>query len=253
MKRLFAVLAALSFLFFCGTPAFAGPEDAVRLSRALNEGLAAWQNVHDYEAHFTKQETSGGKTGPEEKIFLKFEKPFKIFLGWLNTHKQGLQVFYERGKHGGKLAIHQPGLALGLVPVVFLEQSSPWVREGSATFDIEDAGIGTFLEDLAKDVLEAERQNRLNARIVKDDAAGLSADIEFMNSKKEESFMARRVEVFFDAASRLPTRMALYDEAGVLIGRYTYENLALNAGPAGAALKKNAHRKIFRLYTGDRG
>lgn len=250
MKRSFAAFAI--GLWF-SSAAFAAPADAVRLTQAIREGSAAWQGVKDYEARFVKQETSEGKTGPEETIFLKYEKPFKIFLGWLNTHKKGLQVFYERGKHDGKLAIHQPGLAFGLVPIVFLEQSSPYVREGSASFDIEDAGIGTFLESLAEDVEAAEKQNRLEARVVKEDAAGLLAEVEFKDSKKEESFMARRVEVFFDAASKLPTRMALFDEAGTLIGRYAYEELKLNAGPAGSVFQKQAHRKLFRLYTGDRG
>lgn len=250
MKKTAVLFLALAF---AAAPVSAAPADAVRLSRALSDGMVAWNGVHDYEAQFVKQETSEGKEGPEEKIFLKFEKPFKIFLGWLNTHKKGLQVFYERGKHDNKLAIHQPGLAFGLVPVVFLEKSSPWVREGSASFDIEDAGIGTFLEDFAKDVLEAERQNRLDARVVRDDASGLEAEVEFKDSKMGEGFMARKVEVFFDAASKLPTKMALFDADGGLIGRYAYENLALNAGPAGPKFQKNAHRKIFRLYTGDRG
>jgi hypothetical protein len=251
MRRSF--LAVFSALFLAANAGAESAVDAARLSQAIRDGAAAWSQVRDYEARFIKQETSEGKTGPEETIFLKFEKPFKIFLGWLNTHKKGLQVYYERGKHDGKLAIHQPGLLLGLAPVVFLEQSSPWVREGSASFDIEDAGIGTFLESLAEDVEAAAKQNRLRAKILRDDAEGLLAEVEFADSTKDEDFMARRVEVFFDAASRLPVRMALFDETGFLIGRYAYEELKLNTAAPTEAFRRQAHRKLFRLYTGDRG
>ena len=223
--------------------------DTARLSKVLVEGTEAWGQVKDYEAEFLKQETSEGKPGLEEKIFLKFEKPFKIFLGWLNTHKKGLQVFYERGEHDGKLAIHKPGLMLGLAPVVFLDQNSPWVKEGSASFDIEDAGIGTFLDSFSEDVIEAEKQKKLRTRILQDDSAGLLAEVEFSDSHKGDGFMARRVEVFFDAVSKLPTRMALFDEAGTLIGRYAYEKLVLNTGAQSSVFQGQAFRKLFKLYT----
>ncbi len=207
----------------------------------------SYEAVNDYTATFLKQETSGDVLGEKETIFLKFEKPFKIFLHWHDTHRKGLQVLYERGKHDGKLAIHQPGLLLGLAPVIFLEQSSPWVSEGSETHDIEDAGIGTFLEDLSKSVQKGASEKKISVVLSPSDA-GTEADISFPGSTETEDYIASRVETFFDAKTKLPVRMRLYDWNGKVTGVYEYKDLKLNVGAEDAEFKKLAERKLYKLF-----
>ena len=59
------------------------------------------------------------------------------------------------------MSLNLPTLLLFQRIVVFLDQNSPWIKEGSESYHIEDAGIGTFLVDFAQNVLKAAGENEL--------------------------------------------------------------------------------------------
>ncbi len=245
MKKI--ILSFLLFFLFFPVIVEASSDTArERLSAALEKGIKTYGSVKDYKAVFQKQEKSGSVLGPQETIFLKFEKPFKIFMGWMNTQKKGLQVFYERGKHEGKLAIHKPGLLLGLAPVIFLDQNSPWVKEGSESYNIEDAGIGPFLNDFSEAVKKAERNNQLQV-VVTPDPRGKTMDVTFAGSKPDDYF-AYRVVVHFDEKTSLTDHMELFDWQNQPTGVYSYENLKLNVGNEDLEFKQLVDKKLYRLY-----
>lgn len=265
MRRLPIALALI--VLWCVSPVSAAPQPpdparieavassadpAVRsLGERLRRGLESYERIRDYRAVFLKTEKDKtGQMGDEERILLKFEKPFKIYMAWLNTHKKGLQVMYERGKHDNKLGIHKPGLAFGLAPILFLPQDSPWVREGSAAYNIEDAGIGTFLYDFAVSVVEASEKGRLKVEAPDQDGW---VDVSFPGTVKDKVFFAYRVKVFFDEATGLPVRMRLYDWQDRPTGTYAYEELKVDIGAEDPEFGKHVHRKLYRIYTGDRG
>ncbi len=222
-----------------------------RLLKILEEGNQFYGTVENYRARFEKQEASSGQLQEKETIFLKFEKPFKIFMKWMNTSKKGLQVVYERGKHGGKLAIHKPGLGLGLIPVVFLDQNSPWVREGSQAYDIEDAGIGTFLEDFTQAVHRAREAGQLKVEFLDSETVLIEkADVIFDGTDEKSGYFAYRVVVDFDLATALPIRMSLYDWQNQPTGIYAYEDLKINLRSEDGEFKNEIQRQLYRVYQG---
>ncbi|MBI2095233.1 MAG: DUF1571 domain-containing protein [Candidatus Omnitrophica bacterium] len=226
-----------------GQDAVSADPEAARLAGFLEKGNASYGRLKDYRAVFVKRETSDGVVGEEEKIFLRFEKPFKIFMKWLNTEKKGLQVMYERGRHKGKLLIHKPGILFRLAPVIALDPSSPWVRQGSASYDIEDAGIGTFLEDFTKAVAHSERSGNLRVKWLEENIS----DVTFLKSQKDAIYFAQRVRVGFDERTALPVSMSLFDWEDRLIGTYEYHELSLNTGPD-PAFKKEIDRHLLKIY-----
>lgn len=219
-----------------------------RLSGLLKESLLSYQSVKNYRTIFHKTERSEKGPGVLEKIYLKFEKPWKIYMGWLNTDKKGLQVVYERGKHDGKLVIHKPGLLLGLAPVIFLDQNSPWVREGSASYDIEDAGIGTFLTDFGRAVIRAQAEDKLHVEFQED----RKINVTFKDSQKNEDYFAYRISVLFDEENKLPVWMELFDWQNRSIGIYEYQDLKINI-ENDEEFKKQINRHLFRVYDGASG
>lgn len=222
-----------------------------RLGERLRRALDSYGRLRDYRAVFLKREKDKtGALADEERILLKFEKPFKIYMGWLNTSKKGLQVMYERGKHDDKLVIHKPGLAFGLAPVIFLPRDSPWVREGSAAYDIEDAGIGTFLYDFAVSVVEASEKGMLKTELSTTGEGWI--EVSFPGTVKDSVFFAYRVKVFFDDATGLPVRMQLYDWHNQPTGTYAYEDLRVDIGADDPEFNRHVHRKLRRIYTGNR-
>lgn len=218
--------------------------DQLFLAERLEAGLRSYETLKDYRAIFYKTENADGRLGDTEEIYLKFEKPFKIYMGWRNTAKKGLQVLYERGKHDGKLAIHKPGLFLGLAPVIFLEQESPWVREGSAAYDIEDAGIGNFLHDFSKAVIRGIKENKISVGQKEG-----TVEVTFNGSEKNEDYFAYRIVVAFEPGG-LPVEMELYDWRNELIGKYAYKDLKFDVGPGGDEFRREIDRSLYRVYGG---
>lgn len=209
----------------------------------LKKGVAYYETVQNYECIFYKTEPASKSPKETEQIFLKFEKPFKIFMGWESGRKKGLQVFYERGRFDNKLAIHQPGVLFGLVSLLFLEQSSPYVREGSEAFDIEDAGIGTFLTDFRAAVQAAQSEGKLEIHATNEN----SYEVIFKNTQENEVYFAYRVLVLFDPNTGLPVSQELFDWQNQFIGKYVYENIQVNVGEQ-SDFKKHVHNSIFRIY-----
>ncbi len=262
MKRTFAGLVTFFFLstglLQADAPLLAKLEawrieptmpEYARLASLLEQSMRSYEALSDYRAIFTKREKVENSLGPEEKIFLKFEKPFKIYMGWLNEPKQGLQVVYERGKHDGKLAIHKPGLILGLAQVIFLEQNSPWVREGSANYNIEDAGIGTFLYDFSGDVLKAAHEKHLKVSFSpSSDTGKQGVEVVFEQSTESSGYLAYRVIVDFDSRTQLPVRMELYDWQNQPTGVYSYDDIKPTVGSDDPEFKKQINRYLYRVY-----
>lgn len=246
MMRRTSMPVLLALALFC-SPAQAADGTAA-LRGLIEDSVRSYEDLEDYRALFVKRESSKGVLGEEERIFFKFEKPFKLFMKWLNTDKKGLQVLYERGRHDGKLAIHQPGLLLGLAQVVFLDRSSPWVRQGSESYDIEDAGIGTFLTDFDAMTKKAAEQGRIEASVTEEER-GRRVDVRFPGTNPEdEGYFAYRVVALFDGKSGLPVEMTLYDWQERVSGIYAYEDLSLNIGRSDEAFGREAHRKLMKLY-----
>lgn len=234
--------------FLSGSAYAQSPTENDILIAQLEQSRQAYEAIQDYTSLFIKQEVSEGKLDLPEEIFLKFEKPFKIYMKWLNKPKKGLEVHYERGKHDGKLAIHKPGFLTGLAGVIFLSPDSPWVRKGSESYDIEDAGIGTFLTDFTKSVLTAEKAGSLSAH---QSATGVW-DVSFNVPEENDIFFAKRCVVAFDERSSLPVKMELYDWQGQTTGIYDYKDLKVNIGGLDPQFKKHVNRSLFRVYTSNR-
>ena len=224
----------------------------LRLAETLEKALTAYLSVTDYKTKFYKTEKSKGILGPREEIFIKFEKTFKIYMRWLNTEKQGVEVVYERGKRKGKLAVHKPGLLLGLAPVVLLDQNSPWIKEGSASYNIEDAGIGSFLYDFTEDVIKASGEKKLKVEYLgKTDEEGLSGDkveVTFLETQPDSGYMAYRAQVLFDKTTGLPVKMELFDWQNQPMGIYAYKDLEINVGSDDTEFKKDINRYLLKIY-----
>lgn len=224
----------------------------VHLAQTLEKALHFYGSITDYKTRFYKTEKTKGILGPTEEIFIKFEKTFKIYMCWRNTAKQGVEVVYERGKRKGKLAVHKPGLFFGLAPVIMLDQNSPWIKEGSESYNIEDAGIGSFLHDFAQDVIKASGENKLKVEYLgktkDEDLNGKKIKVTFLNTKADSGYMAYRADVLFDEHTNLPIKTELFDWQNRLMGIYTYRDFQINVGSDDPAFKKQINRTLLKIY-----
>ena len=106
MKLRAAVLAALLFSIVCA-PA-AGADRLISrgdVEALLAQMQQAYANVRDYTAVFHKKCVLPDDDCPEEKAFMKFQKPFAMYMKWLGPAHEDQEMIYvqraqRRPNHG---------------------------------------------------------------------------------------------------------------------------------------------------------
>lgn len=141
------VVFILSFLILfmpCITPAEEQEEsttapDPIKLAL---EAPQYYEKINDYTATFYKTEFIDGKLLPEEKIFMKFRKPFDFYMKWLDKNLKGQESLYKGGKDGGKLLAHKGGW-MGVVSMNIDPRGSLAMKNNH--HPIFDAGLGSTI------------------------------------------------------------------------------------------------------------
>src|SRR3990172_2566551 len=69
-----------------------------------------YAKINDYTANFRKKERVKGKVLPEENILLKFRKPFRVYMKWLDGPHEGREAMYVQGRYVDKVVGHEGGI-----------------------------------------------------------------------------------------------------------------------------------------------
>lgn len=219
----------------CGSARAGSASAGVDPFDLLERAESAYDSVTDYTAVLRKQEKIAGELRPEETIFLKFKRPFKVYMRWLEGPHAGRQAIYVQGAHGDKFLVHETGI-LARFFVVALNPDGPHVREESR-FPVTEIGIGRLVERLAADARRAWRANGLALREIGKRRSGgmeLSEVEATLSERLMGEFSYSRIIVGIDAGSGLPVKASFYDWDGDLVARYSYEDVRLNPGLAEA-------------------
>src|SRR5918996_946155 len=73
----------------------------------------AYDGIYDYTALFLRRERINGKLLPLEKIELRFQEPFKVYMSWLEPY-EGRAIAFVKGKNDNKLLVNPGGLLASL-------------------------------------------------------------------------------------------------------------------------------------------
>jgi hypothetical protein len=169
------------------------------------------------------------------------QEPFSVHLRFTSPSAQmGQEVCYVAGRHGGKLRVRGSGLksALGFIT---LSLDHPRVRAQSR-HTVAEAGIGNLIELIA--ALASERESDSSTEITAYHIDGRACTRVQLVLPDRPGRYAWRVRIYFDDETRLPVRFEAFDSPtpgepeGPLLERYTYSQLALNAGIAETTFNK---------------
>lgn len=227
--RVKAVLLALGMIAGATLPleGAAGAE----LLRLLDQAERRYAEVEDYAAIFLRRELIGEVLRPQETILLKFQRPFKVYLKWLQGPGKGREGLYVAGAHKDRFLVHE-GRGFRSLVTAALDPSHPRVLEESR-HPITDTGIGRLLEIIGENARRADRNGVL--RLV-DRGPGTVADrrvyqVEgILPRDPGAGYYCYRVLVSFDQENDLPIRVVVYDWNDRIVEEYEYTQLRLNAG-----------------------
>lgn len=170
----------------------------------------AYDGIQDYTAVFLKRERVNGTLSPLEKIELRFQEPFKLYLAWLAPHA-GRVVAYVEGENNNKILVN-PGGLLRFMRLA-LDPTSPLVTRHSH-HTVRDAGLRKTIERLVHEYERGRQEGQLTLTFQGyDEVDGRPAyHLAFVcSADKTAGYYAQRGDIWVDAEYFLPTRLYFYD------------------------------------------
>ena len=76
----------------------------------LDEMDSSYSRVNDYVGVFHKQERIGGKLDEGETALFKFQKPFKVYMKFIDGPSKGTEALYAEGSYENKLLVRRGGI-----------------------------------------------------------------------------------------------------------------------------------------------
>jgi outer membrane lipoprotein-sorting protein len=229
--RVVVVLATLvAGWYWCGS-AQAADVPTTELLRLLDTADKHYAKIHDYTAVMVSRERVKGTLLPEERVLLKFQQTFKVYMRWLEGPSKGREGLYVAGAHDGKFLVYEPSGFQRLFTAA-LEPTDARVMDKSR-HPVTDVGIGRLLEIVGENARRAARNGVLRGvdRGVGEVAGRRVRQVESILPRDAEAgYYGYRVQLFFDLEYRVPIRVVVYDWSDQLVEDYTYADLRINPG-----------------------
>ncbi|MBI4537852.1 MAG: DUF1571 domain-containing protein [candidate division NC10 bacterium] len=206
----------------------AGEAEMLRL---LERAEQQYAHVRDYTAIMITRERINGSLEPKKAILLKFQRPFKIYMKWMDGMSKGREGLYVAGSHDGKFLVSEPNGIRRLFTAV-LKPRDPRVLEVSR-HPVTDVGIGRVLEIVGENTRRAAKNRVLTLidRGMGEVAGRKVREIEgVLPNDPSAGYYGLRVIVSFDQEHHLPIRVVVYDWEDRLVEDYAYSELRLNPG-----------------------
>lgn len=202
-----------------------------RLFGLLERMEGSYSNVRDYTALFHKRERIDGEWQPEEVSFLKFQRPFKVYMRWLSGPPKGREAIYVQGANQNKVMIHE---AQGFSSFFsfLLDPGGRRILKDSR-YPFTEIGIGRLIERVGRDARRAWARGEL--RLVDRGRSKIGGrevpQVEgILPLDQKAGYSSYRMILTIDEENGLPIHASLYGWDNALTGEYGYSELRLNPG-----------------------
>ena len=205
-------------------------QDFSATEKWLQEAEAAYESVTNYTAIFHKQQQVEGKLLRNDAIFIKFRKPFSLYMRWINGPYKGCELLYVEGWNENRARVHKGGF-WGFI-TWDLEPTSSRLMDDNLR-PLTDAGLGMLVQTVATNVCKASKAGEINVyERGAETVHGLETRrIEVVFPKdKDKGYAAYRFVINQELTSKLLVRIQTYDWDDHLLENYAYEDLKLNTG-----------------------
>ncbi len=226
MTRFILVFCFLFFLVCspCWGQERYDPENWLRQAEVLLD------TTESYAAVFHKQERVKGWLKAKETVYLKFKKPFKVYMKWIEDPGKGREILYVDGWNNNRILLRDPGF-LGVV-IMNLRPQGAIAMKGSR-HPITEVGLEHLVkmlgDNLRRGLKSGELEYRRGTQGMVYGRRIQSLELIFPRDPREGYYCYRSI-LGLDIEKKVPIRVQVFDWEDKLIEDYGYENLTLNAG-----------------------
>jgi hypothetical protein len=208
--------------------------DAASLGAWIEEAEAAYGRVDSYTAIVRKQQRVSGKLLPQETIFLKFRKPFSLYMKWIRAPYKGSELLYVAGWNGNRIRAHRGGLLRFITRD--LDPRDPALMAGNLR-PVTDMGIGQLVNAVANNARKGIAAGNIGfSRRGLESVYGRKTQVLeiVLPAGMAGDYAGHRFVINQDVQSSILIRIRVHDRDGRLTENYGYENLDLDARLTGA-------------------
>jgi outer membrane lipoprotein-sorting protein len=229
LQRITRFALVLCFLSFLVCPLSLG-QDQANPELWIKQAEAVLASTESYTAIFHKLEWVKGRYKERETIYLKFKKPFKVYMKWIGEPGKGREILYVDGWNDNRIRVRECGVR-GLITLNLNPHGQ--LAMGGSRHPITDAGLGHLLKLFGDNLQRGLRSGQLEYRIDKEGTVygrtTQPTELIFPRDPRNGYYCYRSI-ISLDVEKRLPIRVQIFDWEDSLIEDYGYEELTLNAG-----------------------
>ncbi len=221
-----ASLALISVLFVQNN---AYAQDRTDLEKRLQETEEALAKIDNYTAIFHRIERVNDKLVPEETTFLKFKRPFKVYMRWINPFA-GQESLYVESANNNKVRAHGTGLTKLIT--VNLNPTGAMAMENSR-HPITEAGLEILVKKIGSNLQRGLRAGELTSKDRGEQTVygRKTREIEGVLPKDpSKGYYCYRCIVNLDVETKMPIKTQIFDWDDQLVECYGYEHLKLDPG-----------------------
>lgn len=218
----------LFVLVFSSSPARAF--DKTDLENWLIHAESTLARTDSYTAIFHKQERIQEKLTAAETIFLKFKKPFKVYMKWAKEPYKGRESLYIEGYNDNLIKVRECGIA-GII-TVDIDPKGALIMKGSR-HPVTDAGIENLVKLIRRNLEKGVSSREIDLREHGEEKVygRTTKKVEIVFPKnRAKSYYCHRALINLDVETKLPVRVQIYDWDDTLLESYGYEAVKLDAG-----------------------
>jgi len=198
-----------------------------RVLSLLGEMESSYSTLNDYTAIFRKREKIGKSAIYDESVRVKFQKPFKVYMKWIDETQEALYVV---GEYDNKVLVRYHGL-FGMTTSSFGPES-PLLMHNNR-HPIYEIGFGFILGIMTSNFTNAARHNEMDIIKMGDDIfdgrPSIVIDARFTPHDGRKYYTSHMI-VQIDKEFRLPVSISCYDANGEFQEQYSYIDVKTNPG-----------------------
>lgn len=223
-------IISLALLFITATVTETWSQEKIDLEKWITEAESILERADNYTAIFHKQERINRKLNEEETIFIKFKKPFKIYMKWIKDPFNGREALYVTGWNENRIKFHEGGI-LGVVNLN-LDPTGSLGMKGNR-HPITHSGIEYLVKNIKKDLCKGIKAGEFKLKEHGEEIiyGRKTKHVEGIFPKdKSKGYYCYRIIMNLDIENKVPIKVKVFDWDDKLIECYGYEDLKLNAG-----------------------
>lgn len=208
------------------TPSLLVADDYTAACSLLSDAKKRVDSLSDYTVTLTSQERVGGKLMPEATMFVKFKRPFSVYIKNLTGKHANREIIYVKGKNNDKMVVSGVSIMAGLPTKI--SPDSIWAKRESR-HTITEAGLPNTIGRMVTILEEQERTAACRAAVTYL-GEGYSLSKRVIRVRIENSSYAPKTELAIDAVTLFPVEIVSYDTNGSLLESYRYRDIKPNVG-----------------------